>query len=107
MTDVFISYASEDRARAKTLAEALQASGLSVWWDRRLIAGQTYDEVIEHELETAKSVVVLWSKYSVVSEWVRNEAQVAAERGTLVPALIDAVRLPMDPVGCGGSANSE
>ena len=40
-------------------------------------------------------MVVLWSKHSVVSEWVKNEAQVAAERGTIVPALIDNVRLPL------------
>jgi hypothetical protein len=66
MTDVFISYASEDRTRAKKLAEALEAKGFSVWWDRNIIAGQTYDVVIERELETATSVVVLWSKHSVI-----------------------------------------
>src|SRR5262245_56894585 len=96
MTDVFISYASEDRTRAKKLAEALEAKGFSVWWDRNIIAGQTYDEVIEHELEIATSVVVLWSKHSVVSEWVKNEAQVAVERGRLVPALIDDVKPPLE-----------
>ncbi len=96
MTDVFISYASEDRTRARKLAEALEAKGFSVWWDRNIIAGQTYDEVIEHELETATSVVVLWSKHSVISEWVKNEAQVAVERGRLVPALIDAVKPPLE-----------
>ena len=96
MTDVFISYASEDRIRAKKLAEALKAKGFSVWWDRNIIAGQTYDEVIERELETATSVVVLWSKHSVISEWVKSEAQVAVERGTLVPALIDAVKPPLE-----------
>ncbi len=62
MTDVFISYANQDRARAQMLAQALEARGLSVWWDREIVAGQSYDEVIEHELETAKSVVVLWSQ---------------------------------------------
>ena len=96
MTDVFISYASEDRIRARKLAEALEAKGFSVWWDRHIIAGQTYDEVIERELETATSVVVLWSKHSVISEWVKSAAQVAAERGTLVPALIDAVKTPLE-----------
>jgi TIR domain len=96
MTDVFISYASEDRTRAKKLAEALEAKGFSVWWDRNIIAGQTYDVVIERELETATSVVVLWSKHSVISEWVKNEAQVAVERGRLVPALIDAVKPPLE-----------
>jgi YD repeat-containing protein len=96
MTDVFISYASEDRTRAKKLAEALEAKGFSVWWDRNIIAGQAYDEVIERELETATSVVVLWSKHSVISEWVKNEAQVAVERGRLVPAVIDAVKPPLE-----------
>jgi hypothetical protein len=67
-----------------------------VWWDRRIIAGQTFDQVIEHELETAKCVVVLWSKDSIVSEWVRNEAAAAAERGVLVPALIDNVKPPLE-----------
>jgi hypothetical protein len=96
VTDVFISYANEDRERALTLAVALQAHGWSVWWDRDIIAGQTFDRVIEQELAAAKSVVVLWSRNSVLSEWVKNEAAVAAERGVLVPALIDPVRLPLE-----------
>jgi YD repeat-containing protein len=96
MTDVFISYANQDRARAQMLAEALQECGLAVWWDREIVAGQTYDEVIEHELDTAKSVVVLWSNHSIVSEWVKNEAAEAVQRGTLVPARIDAVKVPLE-----------
>jgi hypothetical protein len=96
MTDVFISYASEDRERARKLATSLEAHGWSVWWDRKIIAGQTFDQVIEHELVTAKSVVVLWSKDSISSEWVRNEAAAAAERDVLVPALIDHVKLPLE-----------
>ena len=80
MPDVFISYAREDRERARVLAEALQARGWSVWWDRKIVAGQTFDETIEQQLETAKSVVVLWSEHSIGSEWVRNEAGLASER---------------------------
>ena len=96
MTDVFISYASEDRERAREVASALETRGWSVWWDRKIVVGQPFDQVIEHELETAKCVVVLWSKDSILSEWVKNEAAVAAERGVLVPALIDNVKLPLE-----------
>jgi hypothetical protein len=96
VTDVFISYASEDRERAEELARALEATGFCVWWDRKILTGQTYDEVIERQLETARSVVVLWSKRSISSEWVKNEAAAAAQRGVLLPALIDRVRLPLE-----------
>jgi hypothetical protein len=67
-----------------------------VWWDRKIMVGQAFDQVIEHELETAKCVVVLWSKDSIFSEWVKNEAAVAAERGVLVPVLIDNIKLPLE-----------
>lgn len=96
MTDVFISYASSDRERARTLASALAVRGWTVWWDRKIKAGQIFDEVIEHELETAKSIVVLWSRDSIASEWVKNEATVANQRGVLVPVLIDSVKVPLE-----------
>jgi len=96
MADIFLSHASEDHERARVVAAALEARGWSVWWDRNIPAGKPFDEVIEHELEHAKSVVVLWSKASVLSEWVRNEATSAAKRGVLLPAQIDAVQLPLE-----------
>lgn len=96
MTNVFISYASEDRDRAGMLASALGALGWSVWWDRKIVAGHVFDEAIERELETAKSVVVLWSQHSVKSEWVRNEAAAASERGVLIPAVIDTAKVPLE-----------
>ena len=39
MSDIFISYHSSDRARAKTLTEALEKKGWSVWWDRKIPPG--------------------------------------------------------------------
>jgi len=96
LADIFISYASEDRERARTLAMALEAKSWSVWWDKKIIAGQAFDQAIEHEIGAAKSVVVLWSVDSVSSEWVKNEAAAAAEQGKLVPALIDDVKLPLE-----------
>jgi len=96
MADIFISYASEDRVRAQRVASSLEAHGWTVWWDRKLIVGQSYDEAIERELEIAKCVVVLWSKMAIRSEWVKNEAAAAVERDILVPALIDNIKLPIE-----------
>jgi hypothetical protein len=95
MADVFISYAREDRDTARIVAKALEADECSVWWDRQILGGENFDEVIERELDLAKSVIVLWSTHSVSSDWVRSEAAAAAERGVLVPAYIDEVKLPL------------
>ena len=96
MTDIFISYASEDRERARQFASAFEARGWAVWWDRRIVPGQAFDAAIEQALEAAKCVVVLWSPDSAASEWVKNEAAVGAERGVLVPAMIVPVKLPLE-----------
>jgi TIR domain len=96
VADVFISYASEDRETAQELARAIGETGRSVWWDRKIIAGQAFDQIIENELDTAKSVVVLWSKHSIASEWVKNEAAAESERGVLIPAMIKSVKLPLE-----------
>ena len=96
MADVFISYCSKDRDVARLLANALVARGHSVWWDRDIVAGESFDQVIERELESARSVVVLWSRDSVASEWVKNEAASAAERGVLLPATCDDAKLPLE-----------
>jgi hypothetical protein len=96
VTDVFISYAREDRERAAALAQVLERDGWSVWWDRRIVAGESFDRVIERELESARCVVVLWSEAAIASEWVRNEAAMAAERDVLVPARLDQARPPLE-----------
>jgi len=96
MADVFISYSSKDRQHAATLARSLGDRGWSVWWDREIVTGEAFDRAIERALEEACCVVVLWSKDAVESEWVKNEAAAAAERGVLLPANLDGVRLPLE-----------
>ena len=95
MSDIFISYASADRARVKPIVDALQAQGWSVWWDRTILPGKNWDRVIEEALDAARCVIVLWSAVSAGSDWVRTEAEEAKQRGILVPVLLDEVQIPL------------
>jgi hypothetical protein len=96
MSDIFISYTRADKASAELLAEAFSRQGRSVWWDREIPPGKSFDETIENALNSARCVIVLWSKDSVSSRWVKTEAAEGAARGILVPALIDKVRIPLE-----------
>jgi TolB-like protein len=95
LPDIFLSYSREDQAAARRFAEAFQQAGLSVWWDQTLSVGEAYDEVTEKALLEAKAVVVLWSRTSVASRWVRAEATQANDNKTLVPVMIEACKRPI------------
>ncbi len=97
MSDIFISYASEDRDRVQSLARALERKGWSVWWDRRIPIGRSFDEVIQEALDASKTVVVVWTKTSVKSSWVRNEARKGLRRRVLFPVmLLEEVEPPLE-----------
>jgi hypothetical protein len=94
MKDIFISYAREDLDVARQLALALEGEGLSVWWDKEIPAGRTFDDVIEEAIKAANCVLVLWSHHSAQSNWVRLEAEEGRSRAILVPAFIEEVEIP-------------
>ena len=94
MTDIFLSYAREDESRITNLVSALEAHGWSVFWDRRIPAGETWRSYIGSALQNARCVIVAWSSHSVESQWVAEEADDAKSRGVLVPVLLDPVRPP-------------
>ena len=93
--DIFLSYNREDHVTARRFAEAFERESFKVWWDATLRSGEAYDEVTEAALRGAKAVVVLWSKKSVVSRWVRAEATVADRNKTLVPVMIEPCERPI------------
>jgi len=95
MSDIFISYSRKDQAKAELLAEFLESHGYSVWWDRYIPPGKTFDEAISMALDNTKCVIVLWSNSSVKSNWVKEEASVGMQRNILVPVLIDDVEIPI------------
>ncbi len=97
MSDIFISYASEDRERAREIATVLTDHGWSVWWDRQIPFGKTFDKVIEENLAKAKCVIVLWTRNSVESRWVRAEASDGVGRDLLLPVLLERdLKLPLE-----------
>jgi hypothetical protein len=93
--DVFLSYSHHDRAKASVLAAALESNGWSVWWDRQIPVGHEYRSQIQQQLDAARCIVVLWSRASLASSWVCDEATVGLNRHALVPALMEDVIPPL------------
>jgi len=102
MADIFVSYGRSTEAEAQQVAEALRGGGYSVWRDDELPAHRAYGDVIEERLRGAKAVVVLWSAEAARSQWVRAEADIAREAGTLVQVTIDGTipPLPFNQIQC-------
>jgi TolB-like protein len=95
MADIFISYSRDDRPRVEPLAEALVSAGYSVWWDRNLATGARFLDTTEAELKAAKAVLVVWTKTSVGSHWVADEASAGRDSGRLVPISLDGTAPPL------------
>jgi adenylate cyclase len=107
VSEVFISYARSSEADAQRIAEFLRNAGFSVWRDDALPVHRAYAEVIEEQLRAAKAVIVLWCVDAAKSQWVRAEADVAREAGTLVQLTLDGTLppLPFNQVQCGDLRN--
>lgn len=95
MARVFLSYAREDMAAAKQLAVGIERAAHSVWWDHHIQGGSRFASEIDRELRNADVVVVLWSKTSVESAWVQDEAAEGRDSGRLVPTIMDGVKPPL------------
>ncbi len=95
MARVFLSYARDDAPAAKQLAGGLERAGHVVWWDHHIQGGSRFATEIDRELKNSDAVVVLWSKTSVDSPWVQDEAAEGRDSGRLVPLLMGNVKPPL------------
>lgn len=95
MANIFISYARADRKKVERLAAALENAGFSLWWDREIKSGAEFSACIERELEAAKHVIVCWSRESVKSHWVKDEAMIAARANKLKAVSLDGTEPPI------------
>jgi hypothetical protein len=81
---VFISYARRDWDLAEGLAENLSRLGHDVWIDAEIQPNEPFRNAIGRELHSADAVIVIWTRQSVDSPWVRWEAKRAITAGKLV-----------------------
>lgn len=96
MTDVFISYKREERARCLSIHDALVELKLSVWFDAHIEPGTDFDREIEREVRAAKVVLVLWSALAADSDWIRAEARTGRQGERLVAARLDDCLPPLE-----------
>jgi TIR domain len=97
MSTVFVSYKREDEVRVAKLVRGLESANFTVWWDRGLPGGENWRERIQGALQSARCVIVVWTRESVGSsgDFVRDEAGDAKRRGILVPVRLDRVDPPL------------
>lgn len=95
MVDVFISYSRRDQTKVAMLARAIADEGYEVWWDEELPPHRSYGDVITDKIATANAALVVWSKDSVQSEWVRAEADMARNQSKLIQTSLDDVMPPL------------
>jgi hypothetical protein len=95
MADIFINYKREDRHPAEAIARALQSYGYSVWFDAALLAGVNFAREIERNIRDAKCLLTLWSRRSINSVWVAEEAQLGKALGILINVVLDDAKPPL------------
>jgi hypothetical protein len=87
----FISYAREDRAFVKRLADDPRAAGVDTWTDLEQIpAGASWQEAIETGLFGASLLIYVSSEHSGRSSWVLEEVRAVLSHNTqVIPIVID------------------
>jgi hypothetical protein len=89
--DVFLSYASTDRAAADAVCAALEARGIRCWMAPRDVpAGADWGEAILTAIGRAHAMVLVLSRHTAASVHVRNEVVTAVSQSlALVPVRIE------------------
>jgi hypothetical protein len=102
---VFISHTTADKPFVRRLSARLGKSQFQVWFDEHdLIAGDPLPERVGKALQAAKVILVVVSKESVASKWLRYELNVATDRMIkgecrVIPVVIDETPLPAEVIG--------
>ena len=96
--DVFISYASHDRAVADSVCTALESAGIVCWIaPRDVIPGESFAGAIVHAIDATKVTVLVLSEHAVTSQHVLREIERASsKRHPVIAFRIDLAPMPAD-----------
>lgn len=79
MSDVFISYSRHDREFVSRLVRDLEHAGLTVFFDQRIVPGESWVQALSKAIESARYVLVALSPEALDSEWIRQETMIGLE----------------------------
>ncbi|MGK7904707.1 MAG: TIR domain-containing protein [Hormoscilla sp.] len=90
MTQVFLSYADEDRATMEKIRNSLRREGITVWTNTTDIqTGEAFTEAINRGIEQADNLVYLLSPDSINSTYCQQELDLAVELNKrIIPVLV-------------------
>ena len=87
---IFVSYSKRDAVYAAKLVDALRREGFNVWIDMDLQKGTQWDRRLEKQLKTCDLCVLIVSRNSYRSSWVRKELLFVQELGKpIFPILLE------------------
>ena len=100
--DFFLGYSAKDRDKAQELSKAIQKAGMTTWMSMDVQGSSFYDSIRE-AIRNSKCYLVLISRNSLNSDWVRKELEYAVSTALdrdkiIVPVLFAGVDLKEDPV---------
>lgn len=92
MAKVFISHSSSDKAFVNLLVKILDFHHIDNWYDSsNILPGSNFSKEIEDALNGSESLIIVISKNSLQSEWVRREVIYfqATKPNSIIPILLD------------------
>lgn len=93
--EIFISYRSTEAEHARWIKEFIEANNVKCWMAPDCIpGGSNYEREIPVAIENCKAVILVVSKKSQRSKWVRREVLTALKLGKIIiPFFIENCRL--------------
>ncbi len=88
---VFISYSSKNLIVAQAACHVIEQSGYRCWMaPRDITPGYSYADLIDEAIQNCDVFVLIFSKSSSISKWVRSELNIAFERQAhIIPFRVD------------------